>query len=108
MLRGALTLMLLALTLPAASPASKPEPRMLGPFGNGADAYWLWKAQGTPKAVVVFEHGLDESELNPATHRPWLWHLAREGDAVVYPRYEAVPGAFGANRHIEFTVERAL
>jgi hypothetical protein len=33
MLRGALALMLLALTLPAASPASKPEPRMLGPFG---------------------------------------------------------------------------
>jgi pimeloyl-ACP methyl ester carboxylesterase len=99
MLRGALTLMLLALTLPAASPASKPEPRMLGPFGNGADAYWLWKAQGTPKAVVVFEHGLDESELNPSNHTAWIEHLVRQGNDVIYPRYETTPAGSPALLH---------
>ena len=29
----------------------------------------------------------------PCYHRPWLAHLAREGDEVVYPAYEAYPGS---------------
>ena len=69
MLRAAIVLAVVALAVPAGSPAAQ-EPKMLGPFGKGADAYWLWKAQGAPKAVVVFEHGLDESELNPWNHWP--------------------------------------
>jgi pimeloyl-ACP methyl ester carboxylesterase len=85
-----------------------PRVQFDGPIGTGANAYYLYRPTGHTRAVVVYLHGLDESELNPANHRPWLWHLAREGDAVVYPRYEAVPGAFGANRHIEIAVERAL
>jgi pimeloyl-ACP methyl ester carboxylesterase len=79
-----------------------------GPIGKGADAYYLYRSTGKARAVVVYLHGLDETELSPANHRPWLWHLAREGDAVVYPRYESNPGAYGANRHIEIAVERAL
>jgi hypothetical protein len=98
--RAALLLALagLAVTAPAAArPAA--EPKMLGPYGKGADAYWVWKARGAPKAVVVFEHGLDESELNPFNHLPWIEHLVERGNDVVYPRYETVPGAGPALLH---------
>ena len=98
MLRAAVAAALLALVVPAASPASQ-APRMLGPFGTGADAYWLWKAQGAPKAVVVFEHGLDESELNPWNHITWIEHLVRQGNDVIYPRYETSPAGSPALLH---------
>jgi pimeloyl-ACP methyl ester carboxylesterase len=99
MLRAALAVTLLAVILPASSPGSTPEPRMLGPFGKGADAYWLWKAQGPPRAVVVFEHGLDESELNPWNHVTWIEHLVRQGNDVIYPRYETSPAGSPALLH---------
>jgi hypothetical protein len=86
--------------LVAAAPAgSAPEPKMLGPYGKGADAYWLWRTHGAPKAVVVFEHGLDQSELNPWNHMAWIEHLVEQGNEVVYPRYETVPGAGPALLH---------
>jgi pimeloyl-ACP methyl ester carboxylesterase len=79
-----------------------------GPLGAGQDTYWLYRPTGHVRAVVVYLHGLDESELTTANHRLWLWHLALQGDAVVYPKYENVPGRYGANRHIERAVESAL
>jgi pimeloyl-ACP methyl ester carboxylesterase len=85
-----------------------PRVRFEGPVGQKADAYYLVRPTDLVRAVVVFLHGLDESELIPANHRAWLWHLARQGDAVVYPRYETVPGEYGANRHIENAVLAAL
>jgi pimeloyl-ACP methyl ester carboxylesterase len=36
--------------------------------------------------VVVFLHGWGAPD--PAFYRPWLEHLARRGNAVVYPRYQ--------------------
>jgi acetyl esterase/lipase len=39
-----------------------------------------------PLPVVVFLHGWGAPE--PAFYRPWLEHLARRGNAVVYPRYQ--------------------
>lgn len=104
----------LALTLAVATAgcggSSSPGPRVKfeGPIGPGADRYWLYRPAGRMRAVVVYLHGLDESELIPANHRPWLWHLALKGDAVVYPKYETVPGAFGANRHIQLAVAAAM
>jgi hypothetical protein len=98
MLRAAIALAVVALAVPAALPAA-PEPKMLGPYGKGADAYWLWKAQGVPKAVVVFEHGLDESELNPWNHMAWIEHLVRQGNDVIYPRYETTPAGSPALLH---------
>ncbi|MFN2466655.1 MAG: alpha/beta hydrolase [Gaiellaceae bacterium] len=71
-----------------------------GPFGEGADQYWLFRPEGKPRTVVVFLHGLHESELEPDNHLPWLEHLAEQGNAVVYPRYELRPGDRGALRHI--------
>jgi pimeloyl-ACP methyl ester carboxylesterase len=79
-----------------------------GPLGSGVGTYWLYRPTGRVRAVVVYLHGLDESELSTANHRPWLWHLALQGDAVVYPKYENVPGQYGANRQIERAVESAL
>jgi len=39
-----------------------------------------------PLPVVVFLHGWGAPD--PAYYRPWLEHLARRGNAVVYPRYQ--------------------
>lgn len=36
--------------------------------------------------VVLFLHGWGGNE--PRYYRPWLEHLAREGNAVIYPRYQ--------------------
>jgi pimeloyl-ACP methyl ester carboxylesterase len=94
-----LAFVLVAACAPAVAPGSAPEPKMLGPYGKGADAYWIWKAGGTPKAVVVFEHGLDESELNPANHLPWIEHLVGRGNDVIYPRYERSPAGDPALLH---------
>jgi len=92
-------LAVLAVSAPAALGGAAPHPRQLGPYGSGADLYWLWHAQGRRQAVVLFLHGLDRSELNPANHLPWIEHLARQGDDVIYPAYEVQPGARGAIRH---------
>jgi dienelactone hydrolase len=55
---------------------------------------------GTPKAVVVFLHGLGREALTPKPHRPWLRHLAAKGNAVIYPVYELGPGSRGALRNL--------
>ncbi len=87
--------------------AKKPTAHEEGPFGRGADQYWLFRPAGPPSAIVVWVHGLATSELTPVNHRPWLLHLARQGDAVVYPRYEISPGSFGAIRHTTAAVGAA-
>ena len=99
MLRAALVVVVVGLVVPSVPARSAPEPKMLGPYGRGADAYWLWRPAAKPKAVVVFEHGLDESELNPWNHVRWIDHLVERGNAVVYPRYEPAPGAGPALLH---------
>jgi poly(3-hydroxybutyrate) depolymerase len=101
-------LAMLCLGAPAGLAAGTSAPRQLGPFGKGGDRYWLWQAHGKPKAVVVFLHGLDTHELTPANHVPWIEHLVRKGDAVVYPRYERQPGTFGALRHTLVAVNAGL
>jgi pimeloyl-ACP methyl ester carboxylesterase len=79
-----------------------------GPFGVGADKFWLYRpTNGSPRAVVVFLHGLGRESLTPRLHRPWLRHLAAQGNAVVYPVYELGPGSFGALRHLVTTVSDA-
>ncbi|HST26640.1 MAG TPA: hypothetical protein VLJ76_11690, partial [Gaiellaceae bacterium] len=36
----------------------------------------------------------------PIYHLPWIAHLAKSGDAVFYPAYEAQPGAPNALQHL--------
>src|SRR5207253_6966200 len=61
---------------------------------------WIIRPSGPPRSLVVFVHGLGEGETTPVNHRPWLEHLALEGSAVIYPRYERTLGSAGAVRHI--------
>jgi pimeloyl-ACP methyl ester carboxylesterase len=58
-------------------------------LGQGADMVWVYRTREQPRSVVIFLHGLGgPSEDRPDNHRPWLEHLARNGSAVLYPRYE--------------------
>lgn len=99
MRRAALVALLFALLAPGAlaGPTAAP-PKMEGPFLQGADLYWVWRAPH-PKSVIVFMHGLDQSELYPANHLPWIEHLVRTGNDVIYPRYENSPGRGPALLH---------
>src|SRR3954470_13800347 len=90
-----------------ATPASAAPPKMEGPFGNGADIYWVWHAPH-PQAIVVFLHGLDQSELYPGNHLPWIEHLVRMGNDVIYPRYETAPGRGPALLHSAKAVVSAM
>jgi pimeloyl-ACP methyl ester carboxylesterase len=70
--------------------------------GRGTHQVWLFEpASHKPKAMVVFVHGRgDAREDTPYYHRPWLRHLAAQGNAVLYPRYETVPGDSRALRFL--------
>lgn len=70
--------------------------------GEGTHQVWLFEPKSRePKALVVFLHGRgDAREDTPYYHRPWLRHLAERGNAVLYPRYEQVPGDSRALRFL--------
>lgn len=70
--------------------------------GAGPQQVWLFEPKGQePKALVVFLHGRgDAREDTPHYHRPWLRHLAERGNAVLYPRYEKIPGDSRALRFL--------
>jgi hypothetical protein len=106
--RAAALLVVLAVGAAGCGGGSLSRAKEEGPFGKAADQYWLFLPAGKPKAVVLFLHGLDESELRPGNHLGWLRHLSAEGDAVVYPRYEVEPGLYGAIRHTMVATASAL
>lgn len=77
--------------------ATRPPPvRETGPnppgitterFGRGAQATYLVRPDTKgPHPVVLFLHGWGATL--PPNYRPWLDHLARQGNAVLYPRYQ--------------------
>lgn len=70
-------------------------------YGKGADSVWVFRRQNErPRAVVVFLHGLyDKVESTPLNHLDFVRHLAGRGYAVVYPRFEKVPGEPRAPLH---------
>ena len=96
-----------AVALPAAAPAGAGSPRVEGPFGKGSAAVWLLPAVGRTRAIVVFGHGWKVAPPSPSypwvgQFLPWLEHLARQGDAVVFPRYQLGGDAQGAPRAADF------
>ena len=106
---GAASGILLVLLLAAACGSSaRPSVSVVGPLGKGADQVWVFEPSGPPKDVVVFIHGLGNGELTPANHRPWLEHLAKEGSAVFYPRYETSLGQPDAVLHVLAAVRTGL
>lgn len=98
----------LVLLLPACGGGADAPAREEGPFGAGANEYWLYRPDGKPRALVVFLHGLSRASLDPKPHRPWLEHLAEQGNAVLYPRYELSPGARGALGRILVAVQAGV
>jgi dienelactone hydrolase len=90
--------MLVGVLLLAGCGGGSSEPRQHGvaerSIGKGTHQVWLFEPKGEePKTLVVFIHGRgDVTEDTPANHRPWLRHLAARGNAVLYPRYETIPG----------------
>jgi len=74
--------------------------------GIGASQYWIVRPHGKTKAVVVFLHGLGQNSGEQL--EPWQAHLASEGYAVIYPRYEDPPPDPQARNNIVGAVGRAL
>jgi hypothetical protein len=77
-------------------------------LGRGADEVWIFRPADPPRSLVVFVHGLGLGETTPVNHRPWLEHLARQGNAVIYPRYERNLGSRLAVRHLVVGVRLAF
>jgi hypothetical protein len=104
------TLVALPLLLAACGGAQRAvqPPFAVHTYGQGAARVWVF-APAKPKLIVLFVHGLgDRRETTPYYHRPWLEHLAREGDEVVYPAYEAYPLQNGAMKHLLQGVANAM
>lgn len=60
--------------------------RIEGPIGEGRREVYVIRPQRPVRAVVVFGHGW--GGYTPAHWLPWLDHLAAQGYAVIYPRYQ--------------------
>ena len=69
-------------------PAAAPVPPIVTTMvGRGPQAAWIVRPAGDrPLPGVLFLHGWGATV--PAFYRPWLDHLARQGRAVIYPRYQ--------------------
>ena len=86
----------------------EPAIREEGAFGVAAERFWLYRpVKGSPRAIVIFLHGLGQESLVPKLYRPWLRHLAAKGNAVIYPAYELGPGSRGALRNLITAVRDA-
>jgi len=58
-------------------------------FAERADGYWLYQpAAPRPDSanVIVFNHGY--GGYNPMIYGAWIKHLVRQGNIVIYPRYQ--------------------
>jgi hypothetical protein len=59
-----------------------------GPFGKRlAEQVYVFRPHGPVRSIVVFGHGW--SDYTPAKFMPWFTHLVHNGNAIVYPRYQA-------------------
>jgi poly(3-hydroxybutyrate) depolymerase len=59
-------------------------------YGQGAHEFWIFEpADPTPSSapLIVFNHGW--AALTPIYYEAWVDHLVRQGNIVVYPRYQA-------------------
>ena len=61
-------------------------------LGTGAQAVAIFRPSGTsgaPRPVVIFLHGW--VAIDPARYGPWIGHLVRRGNTVVFPAYQTRP-----------------
>jgi len=97
---------LLAVLLLAGCGGHTSQPKIKGPYLQGKLQYWLVRPEGKPRAVVVLLHGL--SHYTGEQLKQWQLHLAKEGDDVIFPRYEQPAGDPTARVTIAVSVEQAL
>ena len=67
--------------------------RIEGPYGRGGGQVWVVVPDRPVRSVVVFGHGWKLAPPSSAyswvgQFRPWLDHLAADGSAVIFPRYQ--------------------
>ncbi|MCF0042028.1 alpha/beta hydrolase [Dyadobacter sp. CY399] len=58
-------------------------------YDDGPTGYWLYLPSSPAPAlapVIVFNHGY--GGWNPANYGAWIKHLVRQGNIVIYPRYQ--------------------
>ncbi|HID29532.1 MAG TPA: alpha/beta hydrolase [Desulfobacterales bacterium] len=58
-------------------------------YGEGELAYWIFEpASPVPDSapLIVFIHGA--GAITPTLYQPWIEHIARKGNIVVYPVYQ--------------------
>lgn len=61
-------------------------------FGRGEDAFWLFiPSEPRPSECPVIALIHDAMELDPNIYGAWINHLARRGNAVVFPAYQSGP-----------------
>jgi len=78
---------LLGLVLAAGCGGEDPRPLLTETVGRGAQTATIIRPDVERRLpVVVFLHGWGATR--PRFYRPWLDHLARKGNAVIYPRYQ--------------------
>jgi len=67
--------------------AAEPPKLLTETVGSGPQTTTIVRPEVDRKLpVVLFLHGWGGNR--PRYYRPWLEHLAREGNAVIYPRYQ--------------------
>jgi len=85
---GVLALAGVLVAAAAAGCAGKgPAPLVTETVGRGPQTATIIRPDSAgPLPVVLFLHGWGATR--PRAYRPWLDHLARAGNAVIYPRYQ--------------------
>jgi acetyl esterase/lipase len=59
-------------------------------YGEGDTQYWIFEPdEPAPESapVVIFCHGW--SAMEPGSYGPWINHIVKRGNIVIYPRYQA-------------------
>jgi pimeloyl-ACP methyl ester carboxylesterase len=67
-------------------------------FGTGETSYYLFEpADPIPASapVIVLMHGY--TDLTPVKSQPWIDHLVKRGNIVIYPVYQAYANSTGEN-----------
>jgi len=81
-------------------------------YAQKQEGYWLFEpALPRPKAapVVVFLHGY--GGYNPMIYGQWIRHLVRQGNVVIYPRYQktmTIPIAKKFSKNVVTAIQEAL
>lgn len=75
--------------VPQFEPTYQHDSLIMLDFAEAEEGYWLFEPAGPEletAPVVVFIHGY--GGYNPMVYGAWIRHLVRQGNTVIYPRYQ--------------------